>query len=49
MERARLGNYTSISASQEANRARMGMVEQFGNECWSERSQIYFVNDKRLS
>src|SRR6266851_3818998 len=29
--------------------ARMGVVDQFGNECWSERSQIYFINDKRLS
>ena len=26
-----------------------GVVDQFGNECWSERSQIYFMNDKRLS
>ena len=37
------------AAGMEPSGARMGMVEQFGNERWSERSQIYFVNDKRLS
>jgi hypothetical protein len=27
----------------------MWVFDQFGNECLSERSQIYFENDKRLS